>query len=88
LDGGTLRVHVQLQRLDGAYRLVEPKSTKSRRAIALPPFAVAALREHRVRQLEERLAAGPDWQEWGLVFTSLRGTPLDAKNVTHRFQRS
>ena len=39
----------------------------------------------QVHQLE-RLAAGADRQDWNLVFTSLRGTPLDAKNVTHRFQ--
>jgi site-specific recombinase XerD len=43
-------------------------------------------REHRVRQLEERMPAGGDWQESGLVFTTSRGTPLDAKYVTHRLQ--
>jgi len=46
------------------------------------------LRAHRARQLEDRLLAGSDWRgdEWGLVFMTMRGTPLDAKNATHRFQ--
>ena len=30
--------------------------------------------------------AGDRWQETGLVFTTSVGTPLDASNVTHRFQ--
>ena len=29
-----------------------------------------ALREHRRRQAEERLAAGPAWEDQGLVFTT------------------
>ena len=30
--------------------------------------------------------AGDRWQEWGLVFTSSIGTPLNPSNVTHRLQ--
>ncbi|MGH7777425.1 MAG: tyrosine-type recombinase/integrase, partial [Candidatus Dormibacterales bacterium] len=36
-----------------------------------------ALREHRGRQLQERLVAGSRWQEFGLIFTTSIGTPLD-----------
>ncbi len=86
LESGQVEVRKQLQRLDGEFRLVEPKTSKSRRTVDLPGFAIDTLRHHRVRQIEERLAAGADWEEWGLVFTTQRGTPLDAKNVTHRFQ--
>lgn len=35
----------------------------------------------------ERLLLGDQWQEHGLVFTSLIGNGLDGCNVTHRFQR-
>ena len=45
-----------------------------------------ALRAHRKRQVEERLAAGPRWREAGLVFTSSVGTPLDARNLTRTFK--
>jgi integrase len=88
LAGATLTVRRQLQRVDGVFQLVETKTDRSRRTVALPTFAVAALRAHRSRQLEDRMLAGQDWQgdAWGLVFMTRRGTPLDAKNVTHRFQ--
>jgi integrase len=39
----------------------EPKTAKGRRSLALDPATVAALRQHRARQAEERLAVGPRW---------------------------
>lgn len=39
----------------------EPKTAKGRRQLALDPATVAALRAHRNRQREERMAAGPCW---------------------------
>jgi integrase len=54
----------------------EPKTAKGRRSIALDPATVAALREHRRWQLEERLAVGPGWEDSGLVFTWPDGRPL------------
>jgi integrase len=44
-------------------------------------MAVKALREHQDRQRQERLNAGPLWQEHGLVFASTVGTPLDRSHV-------
>jgi integrase len=38
---------------------------------------VAALKAHRKCQLEQRLLAGPDWQDTGYVFTTSIGTHLD-----------
>ena len=63
------------------------KTTQSRRTINLPAIIVAALREHRIRQLEERSAAGNQWKESGLVFTTTTGTPLDGRTVTKQFRR-
>ena len=37
-----------------------------RQALALRPFAIAVLCVHRTWQLEERLAAGADWENHGL----------------------
>ena len=48
----------------------DTKTEKSRRTLALPQNAVTALREHRKRQVEARLAAGELWQDTGLVFTT------------------
>ncbi|MCX6020328.1 MAG: site-specific integrase [Chloroflexi bacterium] len=90
LDGAVMRVANSLHRVEGEYRLAEPKTAKSRRTLPLPPITVAALRAHRVRQLEERLHAGDVWEDWqgaGLVFTREDGGPLHASTVTHGFQK-
>jgi site-specific recombinase XerD len=49
-------------------------------------MAVAALREHREHQADDRAAAGSAWQEHGLVFTTKLGRPLDAGNVRRMFK--
>jgi integrase len=36
-----------------------------------------ALRKQRADQLQERLVAGTEWQDWDLVFTQPNGRPLD-----------
>ena len=64
----------------------DTKTPESRRTLALPRKCVEALREHRVRQAEDRLAAGPLWQDRGLVFASAVGTPMDDHNVRRMFR--
>jgi integrase len=81
LTARTLTVRRQLQRIDKRLQLVEPKTEKSRRTIIMPNVVVERLRDHRVRQLEERLAAGEAWEEHGLVFTSRYGTPIHPENM-------
>jgi len=87
LDRRELRVTVALQRIDGELVLVEPKTMRSRRTIRLPAAVAAALREHRSRQVQERLLAGSEWRDHGLVFTTRLGEPLDGTAVTKDFQR-
>ena len=87
LDTGEIRVSVALQRIDGKHQLVEPKTDSSHRAIVLPAFALTALSAHRLRQVEQRLAAGHKWQKSGFVFTTRRGTPLDSSNVGKYYKR-
>ena len=83
LDSRTLTVQGALQRVGGRLVVVEPKTERSRRKVALPNVAVDALRSHRVRQLNERLVAGTGWQGSDLIFTTAMGNPLDGVNVTH-----
>jgi integrase len=73
-----------LQRLDHELRLSEPKTKSSKRVLALPETLISKLREHRTRQLEEKLAAGEHWQDTGLVFTTSIGTPVDPRNVKRK----
>lgn len=84
-EARTLRVIYALQRIEGRLQLVEPKTERSRRVLPLPETVHSALRSHRSRQLEERLALGSCWKETGLVFTSTIGTPLEPRNVVRKF---
>ena len=65
----------------------ETKTERSRRTLGLPAAAVQALRAWSGSQAGERLAAGDDWQDTGLVFTSHPGAALDAGNVRKMFKR-
>jgi integrase len=79
--------------------LVETKSKKGRRLVDLPGQTLSALIGHRMRQEEERRLAGSSWTvptihcEGRLVpvndfvFTTTKGTPLESRSVTKRFQR-
>ena len=87
VEAGVLHIRHALQRIDSKLQLVEPKSARSRRTIVLPDVVRDALRAHRVRQAEQRLGVGAEWEETGFVFTTAFGKPLNDSNVTHMFQR-
>jgi integrase len=65
----------------------EPKTAKGRRSLALDPTTVAALRDHRRRQLRGRLAVGPKWQDSGLVFTWPDGRPIHPERFSRWFEQ-
>jgi integrase len=87
LEGGRLIVRRALQRLREGLTLVETKTAKGNRMVLLPQFAIRALRDHRRRQLEERLSAGSDWHDMGLVFTNRNGSPIDPMTLHRDFRR-
>jgi integrase len=94
LDQGQLSVRRTLQRVGGERfggspsRLVfqQPKTKRSRRTLRMPDALIRALRHHRVRQLQERLAAGSAWMENDLVFSTGIGTPLDPSSLVKDFK--
>jgi integrase len=64
------------------------KSGKGRR-VRLIQRAVAALKDHRKRQLEERMRLAGLWQDQGLMFTNETGSPLNPSNLRNRsFKRN
>ena len=69
------------------YRVIEsePKTDKSKRTIGLDPATVAALRSHRARQAQERLAAGSAWQGENYVFANELGRPYHPQRLTIMF---
>lgn len=86
LDKSTLYVRHALQRNGGTWKLVEPKSERSRRTVALPRVVIGALKAHRTAQLEERLAAGENWTDFGFVFCTRTGSPIDPSNAKRIFR--
>jgi integrase len=77
--------HVEVWR--SVRRTGDTKTRQSRRTLALPGLAAQRLREHRVRQAEERLRA-ESWFEDGIVFATAKGTPMDAANVRRDLRRA
>lgn len=64
------------------------KTDRGRRAVSLDGPTVAALREHRKRQAEQRLAMGAGWQDHDLVFTRVDGTMINPERVSEEFKRA
>ncbi len=65
----------------------EPKTEKSKRSIKLAAVTIETLKQHRIRQLEAKLQAGPTWTDKDLVFCTAFGTPLNPNYVLERFKK-
>jgi len=63
------------------------KTKKGKREIALHPTVLAALRAHRAASVKRRLAAGVEWPDHDLVFTTSAGIRLDPGNLRHEYDR-
>ena len=66
-------------------RIGSPKTAAGRRTVALDPGTVDALREHRRRQLAERLLMGAGFTDHGLVFCRPDGGPLHPERFSRTF---
>lgn len=79
---------VRTERRKRDYVLAPPKTKHSQRKIALSKtVALPALKVHRARQAEGRLAVGPDWQEQGLVFPSPLGEIRMPARLYYQFKK-
>jgi integrase len=88
LDAGRItirrqRISIRRQPVDKDY----PKTNQGRRSIDLDPETVTALRSHRVRQAERRLALGLRGADIGVVFTDVWGDPFVPDRVSEAFDR-
>jgi len=88
IDFPALRVHVRhsLYRENGVPMLKEPKSRSGRRVMPIPLQVGEVLAMHQAKQERERQWEEGRWEEYGFVFTTTRGKPLDGSNVFHIFQ--
>lgn len=88
LDQGRLEVRATVVLVEGQPVLVDAtKTARGRRAFALDPATVAALKAHRKRQAAERLAWAGAYTHSGLVFTREDGTLIDPRWLTKQFTR-
>ncbi len=76
---GTGRTHLVFQ---------EPKTGHSRRTIPLPDVCLTALRHHKVRQAEEKLALGQGYTEHGMVFCRADGGLIDPRTLNRYFSQA
>lgn len=81
LEAGSLVVRATLGRIGNRLVISEPKTERSRRTVPLSSAVVGLLRKHKVTQAEERLRAGDQWLDSGLVFTTEFGGPVDPRNL-------
>jgi integrase len=71
----TIAVVQSLEQTKEGLRFKAPKTHRSRRSIVLGAMTVEALRSHRAKQAEERLALGPGYEDQDLVCPRPGGTP-------------
>jgi integrase len=88
LDAGRAAIRQTLLSVGYAVLFSTPKTAKGRRSIALDAVTVASLREHRRRQLEERLAFGRGYGDQDLVFVREDGSPVHPDYFSERFERA
>jgi integrase len=89
LDRGV--VFICRNRTTAGYQVIEgpPKTAAGTRAVALDKHTVQVLRQHRLRQTEQRarrMAAGKAWHDSGYVFTRADGSPIHPGYASCRFR--
>jgi len=85
LDVGRLSVVHTITTVNGVPVEGDTKTNKSRRRIGLDAVTVEVLRAHRQRQRQERVLAGPIWQDRGLVFTQEDGSAVHPDRYSRWF---
>ena len=88
-EKGTILVNKQLrrsQRKGGTYYFSPPKNNKSR-TITPAPYVMKLLQAQKVQQAEQRLKAGPAWEDSGLVFTNEFGRYISYRAIFDSFKR-
>lgn len=87
LEKGSINVQRSLHwrtSKSGDWYFGEPKTSRSRRRIPLPASVIKSLLEHRKKQNEARLKAGPEYTNLDLIFATVEGQPLIRLNVVQK----
>jgi integrase len=65
--------------------VLNTKTQSGSRKIRVPEEVTEVLRQHHLRQAEDRLEAGVAWQNLDLVFADRAGGPLRPEHLVQRF---
>lgn len=85
---GSLHVSEVIIKLKGGgWQWGQPKSRAGTRTITLPASLAVELKDHRRKQMEERMKLGPRYQQHDLVFAMASGAPLVHRTVQKEFKR-
>jgi integrase len=87
LDAGELAVGWQVQRVGRRLVRRETKTPGSDATLPLPDICVVALRQHHAAQEKARAEAGNAWHDFGLVFATRYGTPVEPRNFNRWWDR-
>ncbi len=87
LDLASLYVVQALYKRGGVCQMIEPKSSGSRRRIALSPSLALLLRKYKTDQQAQRVLLGGSLVDSNLVFNHVDGKPLDPGVVSHTFAK-
>lgn len=86
--GSLCRVAVE-RNLDGKskyeYKILEPKTSKSKRTIPLLPYAIDALELQKERQELEKKISGPLYEDEGFVFARKNGKFVEQRSFVDKY---
>lgn len=87
LKKSTITVKQQLLMINGRPALeYSTKSQAGKRVLPISEHVNNYLKRYKIKQVEERMLMGKDYQDHGLVFCKEDGSPLNPKNFTKHFQ--
>lgn len=87
LPNRRIAITTQLVQQGREYYEDTPKSEAGERTISIDVETATALREHRKRQLEDRMEWGSMWVDSGRVFTKENGEELHPETLSDKFQQ-
>lgn len=89
LDAGMLTIRqTVVETAQGVTVKASPKTSSSRRTILIPRLVSDALKDHRLKQKEQRLLLGPRWQDNDLVFRGPDSGPMRPNYLGLRWRRT
>lgn len=87
IDGDTIHVRQQVQRVQGQLHVGPVKTRAGSRDLPLLGLAARALADRREAQQRDRERLGTAWTDTGLIFTTKTGRPVEPRNLVRSFAR-